>query len=447
MKLYRTPESDEEKEEQFLAGNIPVAVYGLGKMGLPVAARFADVCGNVLGVDIDPHVVETVKSGRAPFNHEPDLDELIEASVESDRLRPTTDSKKAASEAAVHIIIVPTLVTEENQPDLSVLRSVLRDITTGIEEGDMVIVESTVPPRTCEDVVQPLVEKHSNLASGEFGVAFCPERTHSGRALRDIRRWPKVVGGVDDESTRVAELIYENITENEIVPVADSTTAEAVKVFTGVYRDVNIALVNEFATLADEAGFDVQEAMDVASDMPFVHPFRPGAGVGGHCIPLYPYFLINQFAGETDLIEAARERNDSMPSFIVQKLLEGLDDIEVATSEATIAVLGLTYRPGVPETSHSPSKSVVERLTELVDTVYVIDPLLDDFTAFQDAVPISIDKFHNVDLDGVALVTAHDIFKTIEWSEFEKLAIVDGRNAIGKGETDHWLYTVGKGKR
>lgn len=446
MKLYNTNCSDNEKRTAFRNSEVPVAVYGLGKMGLPLAAVYADVSGNVRGVDVDPDVIDTVASGRSHLNHEPGLDELVADTVKSGALRPTMESRTAAAEATVHVVIVPTLVTDDNEPDLSVLRSVLSDIATGIEAGDLVVIESTVPPRTCEDVVVPMLETKSDLSAGEFGVAFCPERTKSGRALKDIRgSYPKVVGGIDDDSTRTAEAIYQTITENDVVPVSDATTAETIKIFEGVYRDVNIALVNELAQFVDEIGIDVREAIDVASDTPYVDLHYPGAGVGGHCIPYYPYFLIKEFNAPNSLMETAREINDSMPAFTVDKLLEGLNETETRISDATVVVLGVTYLPGIPEIRHTPAKQIVDRLVGQEASVHVVDPVIDDFSAFEGASPIDIEEIYDVDPDAVVLVTAHEIFATIDWGRFENLVIVDGRDAIDLDSSGHWRYTIGRG--
>ena len=447
MKLYNTSSSDEAKRTAFLRGDIPIAVYGLGKMGLPLAAVYADISRNVRGVDIDPNVIETINSGHAPFDHEPGLEDLVTTTVESGALQATTESKTAAQEAAVHVIIVPTLVTDDNEPDLSTVRTVVSDIANGIDVGDLVIVESTVPPRTCEDVVEPLIRAKSGLDEGEFGVAFCPERTKSGRAMKNIRgSYPKVVGGIDDESTSAAALIYDEITDNEVATVSDATTAEAVKIFEGVYRDVNIALVNELARFVDEAGVDVLEAIDIANDTPYIDLHRPGAGVGGHCIPYYPYFLIKEFDIPTDLMRTGRQINDSMPGFTVDKLLEGLNAANMQLSDATVVVLGVTYDSGIPEIRHTPAKPIVDRLVGQGAAIYAVDPVMDDFSAFEGATPLELNEIDDVDPDAFILVTAHEVFETIQWEKFDDLVIVDGRDAIDLETDQHWIYTIGSGK-
>lgn len=444
MKLYKT--DTQNQREAFLRGDIHVAVYGLGKMGLPLAGVFADVSGNVVGVDIDSEVVDAVNNGRSHFAGEPGLDELIGKTVQNNQLRATTESQEVAAESSVHVIIIPTLVDSSNNPDLSILKAVTEDIATGLESGDIVIIESTVPPKTSESVIEPLLAEKSVLNPSEFGVAFCPERTSSGRAIKDLRgAYPKVVGGTDEEATRVAELIYDEINSKGAIPVTDATTAEAVKVFEGVYRDVNIALANELAKLTDELGIDVTEATQVANTLPMCDIHDPGAGVGGHCIPFYPYFLIKQFEGPTPLLETAREINDSMPEFVINKLIAGLTNRGKAIADSTVVVLGLTYRPGVPEIRHAPSISIVDQLVTQNADVFAIDPVLEDFSDFEGASEINLAEMPDVNPDAVVLVTNHPEFSDIRWERFaEPLVIVDGRQALDIDVSEHFVYTIGE---
>jgi UDP-N-acetyl-D-mannosaminuronic acid dehydrogenase len=418
-------------------------VYGLGKMGLPLAAVYADVSGNVVGADVDSQVVETVNAGDCHVKREPDLPRLVAETVESGALEATDDPAAAADRATVHVVIVPTPITDDCEADLSILESVAADIGTGIDPGDLVIVECTVPPGTCEELLEPLIAERAG--HDEFGLAFCPERTSSGRALEDIRgAYPKVVGGVDDEATRVAELVYGEITDNDVLAVSDATTAEAVKVFEGLYRDVNIALANELATLTDEMGIDVNEAIETANTQPFCDIHTPGVGVGGHCIPYYPYFVINGFDTDSPMLETAREVNDSMPHFAVETLTRELDAEGKRPDGVTVAVLGLTYRPGVEETRASPAEPVAARLSDLGAEVLAVDPMLDDAEAF-DAELISQKEIYDRGLDAVVLVTPHEEFEDLSWDRFDPLVVVDGRQSLDLADSDHRVYTIGSG--
>ncbi|AQL44942.1 nucleotide sugar dehydrogenase (plasmid) [Halorientalis sp. IM1011] len=425
------------------AGRVPVAVYGLGKMGLPLATVFAEVTGNTTGVDVDASVVESINDGDCPVSGEPGLPEAMREVVADGSFVATTEGDAAAARASVHVVIVPTLV-EDGSPDLTTLRAAISAVASGLEPGDLVCVESTVPPGTCDEVVAPILAEESDCDPGEFGVAFCPERTASGRALRDVRgAYPKVVGGVDPESTRAAAALYDVLTDNEVHAVSDATTAECVKVFEGVYRDVNIALANELATLTEEMGVDVFEAIETANAQPYCDLHRPGAGVGGHCIPYYPYFLIDTTETGTPLLRRARRINDAMPGYTVGKLCEALRETGVAPSDATVAVLGLAYRPGVDETRESPGVAIASLLRDAGADVIGVDPVV-DLDAF-DVRSAEVGDLPETELDGVVVATAHDEFDSLDWSELDGAVVVDGRNVVDGTEFETPVTTVGVG--
>nr|WP_232688881.1 nucleotide sugar dehydrogenase [Halobacterium zhouii] len=442
--MYGTAAGDDALGAAFRAGDVPVAVYGLGKMGLPLAAAYADVCGDVVGADVDPEVVAAVNDGDCHVTGEPGLPELVGDLSERGALRATDSPAEAASEASWHVVIVPTPVTEDRDPDLSILDAVVDEIAGELDPGDTVVVECTVPPRTCRERVLPALESGSGLERGEFGLAFCPERTLSGRALEDITgTHPKVVGGVDDESTRVARVVYDQITDNRVIPVGDAATAEAVKVFEGLYRDVNIALANELARFADETGVDVREAIRVANTQPFCDIHDPGPGVGGHCIPYYPYFLIREFETSAPLLQTARDVNDSMPRFTVDQTVNALSKDGTAIGDATVAVLGLTYRPGVDEIRAAPAKGVVSGLSDLGARVLGVDPVLTDWDAF-DCERAELADLPE-DIDAAVVVTPHDEFDDLDWAAFDPMVVVDGRDTLDLADTDHTVYTLGRG--
>ena len=447
--LYDAGVDPERQRELLTDGEIPVAVYGLGKMGLPLAAVYAETTGNVTGVDVDPDVVETVNAGESHVVGEPGLDELVAEQVDAGRLEATTDGPEAAADARVHVIIVPTLLDDDDDPNLATVESVVDDIAAGLAPGDLVIAESTLPPTSCRDVIQPHLEQESGLDGDEFGLAFCPERTSSGRALRDIRgAYPKVVGGIDSESTRAAAVVYDELSDNEVHPVSDATTAEAVKVFEGVYRDVNIGLANELGRLADELGISVREAIETANDLPMCQLHDPGPGVGGHCIPYYPHFLLSQNQEPMELTRTARRINDEMPSVVVDRLERELSatsddpDIDAATDlgEASVVVLGVTYRPGVEETRASPAVDIIDELNAVGADVAAVDPLVDP--AEYGARAVDIADLPASSFDAAVVVTPHAEFDAIPWADLEPMVVVDGRDAVDLSGTSHREYTL-----
>lgn len=447
--LYDAGIDEARQRVALVSGEVPVAVYGLGKMGLPLAGVYAEVTGNVVGVDVDESVAETVDSGGCHVDGEPDLAELVEERVSEGGLSATHEPTAAAAAASVHVVIVPTLLTDDNEPDLATLRAAVESIGAGLSEGDVVIIESTVPPGTCRDVVLPLLCEESGLEEGSFGLAFCPERTSSGRALEDIKgSYPKVVGGVDEESTRVAALIYDQITDNDVIEANDATTAECVKVFEGVYRDVNIALANELGRLTDDLSVDVTDAIDVANTQPFCDIHTPGPGVGGHCIPVYPYFLTEQVDYDLPLVRTARAVNDRMSEFVVRKVDQLLADRGQALEDSSVLLLGATYRAGVAETRKSPSRAVARHLVELGADVTLTDPMLeaDDVASwpgtFAPTEAVDTDAF-----DAVVLLTAHEEFGSLDPAAFGDAAILDTRRALESGTRDRPHYALGRGMK
>ncbi|HHE41409.1 MAG TPA: nucleotide sugar dehydrogenase [Dehalococcoidia bacterium] len=373
----------ERIRESIRAGRVRFAVYGLGKMGLPLAAVLAQSGSYVTGVDIDPQVVSQVNDGGCPLSGEPGLAELVRRMTDAGRLRATSDGEMAAAAADVMVVLVPVLLVENKGPDLSAVTSACRTISRHLVSGDLVIIETTVPPRTTESVILPILLE-SGLSPGDFGLAFCPERASSGHALRDITgAYPKVVGGVDAVSREAASAIYEVINTSGVTATSDTTTAEAVKLFECIYRDVSIAFVNELALLCEELGIDSAEVIaragepvDDATGCPFVTLLKAGAGVGGHCIPVYPYFVTHSVDTPTEVIPAARRRNEAMPAHVVDIVRTALDHLGRRLDETRVLVVGLCFRPGVRETRNSPGLAVARRLKQWGASVSAYDSLL-----------------------------------------------------------------------
>jgi len=424
--------------DAFTDGRLTVAVYGLGKIGLPVAAVFAETGARVIGVDTNQKVVDEINRGECPVLREPGLAEMLEANVKRQRLSATTDGVMAAKESDMMVILVPSLLDRDKSPDLTAVTAACSSISQGLSKGDSVILETTVPPRTTKDIVLPIL-KQSGLKEGEFGLAFCPERTSSGRAIRDITgAYAKVVGGIDRESTEVAKAIYSIINKRGVITVSDTTTAEVVKLFEGIYRDVNIALSNELALICREIGVSPMEVFPVVNE-PFdeerqryhINLLQPGAGVGGHCIPVYPYFITKTTKSDTSLIKIARKINDSMPYHIVDLLIEALKEIGRTVKDSNILILGLAFRGGVKEARNSPAVSVIRRLEELQANLFLYDPLFskEEIQSFGAEYRESFD-----DMDCAVILTDHKEFKEYDWqhivSKIRSKIIVDGRQVV-----------------
>jgi UDP-N-acetyl-D-mannosaminuronic acid dehydrogenase len=420
------------------SGEITIALYGLGRMGLPLAGIFADCGARVLGVDIDPNVVASVNRGDSHVIGEPGLQGLVRENVAAGRLRASSDFVDAAKKADIMVIVVPTPLDHDHNPDLSNLTSLYKQISKGLDKGDLVIQESTVPPRTTSEIIVPILEE-SGLRLGEFGVARCPEHAKYGSVIQDIRgSASKVVGGADEASTAAAAALYSAINSRGVIPVRDSTTAEAVKTFAGVYKDVNIAIANELAIISDDLGVNALEVFSAVERAGMATFFRPGCGVGGHCIPVCGHTIISAVKSDTRLLSLVREINNSMPAHIVQLTRRVLNEVGIEMREANVLVLGITYRGDIKDTLNSPSIAIIQCLNEQCNEVYAFDPLLlDEVENYGANVVNDLSEVgKDVHIDAIIVASDHSMFKEMDWSDLggrvRQKIVVDGRHCLDR---------------
>jgi len=329
-----------------------VAVYGLGYVGLPTAAILADAGLEVTGVDLDAELVALVNAGRVRHHDEAGVPELVARAVASGRLGASTEPVPAD----VHVIAVGTPVKPDKSPDLDAVAAVARAIAGVLRRGDLVIVESTVPPLTCEGLVADTIYAVSGLRHAtDYLLAHCPERVLPGKLLDELVHNDRLVGGTSPEATAAAAAVYRRFVRGAVIET-DARTAETAKLLENTYRDVNIALANELASLAASVGVDADAAFALANRHPRVNLHRPGIGVGGHCIPVDPWFLVAIDPDEARLLRTAREINDALPGRVA-------DAIRARLGEAgRVTVLGLSYKPDVDDMRESPAVEVVRHL-------------------------------------------------------------------------------------
>jgi UDP-N-acetyl-D-mannosaminuronic acid dehydrogenase len=429
MKVYGRKKAEIVKALR--RGDITFSVYGIGKMGLPLAAILADKGARVIGVGRNREIINKLNRGICDID-EPRLGELVRKTVKAGRFSATNDAVGASRQSDVKIILVPTLLDEENNPDLEAVKSVSKSIAAGLQKGDLVILESTAPPGTTENVIKPILEKSGLGAGRDFGLAHCPERTSSGRAIIDILgAYPKIVGGIDRKSSEACEAIYSVVNKKGVIVVKNLKTAEAVKVVEGIYRDVNIALANQLAVIFDKLGVDSYEAFLTANTQPYSNMHMPGTGVGGHCIPVYPYFITKITDGDASLLKLAREVNDSMASYTVSLAEGALREVGRSIKVAKIMVLGIAFRGGVKETRYSPSFRIIKLLREKGADVHVYDPLFTKEEIEKMGFSYS-DKFNGMDC--IIIVSDHKEFRKFNWrkigNEMRNKVLVDGRNVV-----------------
>jgi nucleotide sugar dehydrogenase len=403
-----------------------VAVVGAGKMGLPLAAQFADHGWHVIAVDVQQAVVDAINEGRSHVAEEPGLAELVTKAHLGGRLRATTDGAGAARESDVVILIVPVMLDDAQQPDYRYMDAAVDSIGPGVHAGSLVIFETTLPVGDTRERYAPRLEAASGLtADSDFFVAFSPERLYSGAALRNLATYPKLVGGIGPASTSRAAAFYDAVLDTDIVAMSSAEAAEFSKLADTTYRDVNIALANEFARYAERVGVDIHEVIAAANSQPYSHVHQPGLGVGGHCIPVYPHFLLSR-APELELVELARRTNDGQIGVAIRSIQQELGGLE----GVPILVLGLTYRHGVKEMAYSRALPLIERLTHQGAIVSAYDPLLAaDEIARSGATPYAWGS--QAPFRAIVTQTADPLFATIDLSLYEQLELVfDGRDSL-----------------
>jgi nucleotide sugar dehydrogenase len=403
-----------------------VAVVGAGKMGLPLAAQFADHGWRVTAVDVQQAVVDAINEGRSHVEEEPGLAELVRGAHDRGRLRATTDAAAAAREADVVVLIVPVMLDDEQQPDYRHMDAAVGSIAPGVQPGSLVIFETTLPVGDTRERFTPRLEAASGLkADEEFFVAFSPERLYSGAALRNLATYPKLVGGIGPASTARAAAFYDAVLDTEIVAMSSAEAAEFSKLADTTYRDVNIALANEFARYSERVGVDIHEVIAAANSQPYSHIHQPGLGVGGHCIPVYPHFLLSR-APELELVELSRRTNDGQIGVAIRALQQELGGLE----GVPILVLGVTYRHGVKELAYSRALPLIERLTHQGAVVSAYDPLLSPEEMERNGVA-AYRWGESGPFRAIVTQTADPLFASLDPALFPDLAVVfDGRDSL-----------------
>jgi nucleotide sugar dehydrogenase len=358
-----------------------ICMIGLGYVGLPTAIFLARKGFRVIGADIDERKINKIKSGETVLGDVETSIQLKEL-IDSERMEVTIDVVNAVSRSDIILVTVPTPVTAAKEPDLGCVISASEAISKGLRKGQLVVLESTTYPGTTEEVMMPILEKSRLKAGIDFGLAYCPERYNPGDKEHTLQKVNRVVGGINSEWTEVTRALYATFIEAEVRIVRDIKTAEAAKIVENIQRDINIAIVNEFALIFDRLDVDVMEVLDAASTKWNFMKFRPGPGVGGHCLPVDPYYLTHkarEMGYYPQLILAGRSINNYMPQYVVKLVVNGLNIAGKAVSESKIAILGLAYKSNTNDLRESPSLSIVKDLLSMNGQVRLYDNLIEDY--------------------------------------------------------------------
>lgn len=419
-------------EKKIASKKVVVGVLGLGYVGLPLAREFALSGVKVLGFDIDDKKVKILNSGRSIIKNVPN--EVVRKMVKSGKFTATSDMSQIRKADAV-LICVPTPLTENREPDMQYVEGSCRTIAKYLRKGHLISLESTTYPGTTRELMKPILEETGLKAGKDFYLAFSPEREDPGNKQYSTRTIPKVVGGLTPKCRQLAYQVY-SLAIQKMVPVSSVEAAEATKILENVYRCINIAMVNELKMVFDRMGIDVWEVIRAASTKPFgYHPFYPGPGLGGHCIPIDPFYLTwkaRQYGMATRFIELAGEINTGMPHYVVNKVMEALNERKKSLKGSKVLVLGLAYKPDIDDVRESPSLELIELLKERGAKVDYNDPYVPrthkmrEYDLKMTSRPLSAAMLRGYDC--VLISTNHSTYD-YEWIVRHSKLVVDTRNA------------------
>ncbi len=422
-----------------------IAVIGLGYVGLPLAASLADAGFSVLGLDIKQDRVASINSGGNPIKgEEPGLDELLNRTISAKKLRATSDYQDLQDRDVV-FVNVETPVDDNHQPGYRALRAVLHSLGPVLKKGALVIIESTISPGTMQNVVLPDLEKSTGgKLNRNFYLGNCPERVMPGKLLVNIQTMQRVIGGADEQTALTMQKLYRQFVKADL-DLTDWITAELVKTVENAYRDVQIAFANEVALACEELGADAWKVRELVNKTPARNVHKPGAGVGGHCIPKDPWLLASSLAGKRELvlIPAARAINDSMPLHAAALLEKGLKQFGKEIKDARILILGFAYLENSDDDRNSPSAQLVEVLKQKNASYSVHDPFIETYQG---------NVYEMAEgCDALVLMTAHDMYRDLDLVKLKKAMrtplIIDGRHVFDdlQGSNGFKIISLGKG--
>ena len=395
--------------------SLKIAVVGIGRIGLPTALCFANANFQTIGIDINEKLIEMVNSGDYPLNDEPEFDRIFESVISKKIFSATTNISDAIPDCDVILLSLPTPMDNQNIPDYSALLTVGKSLNGLLSNGQIVIVESTVEPGFIENELLNAIEgSNKNLISGkDFHLAVCPETANPGEIMNDFKKLPRLVGAIDDKISPLVSALYTEVFGVELIPMPNCKTANAVKLTTNVFRDINIAFVNELAILFEKLGIDTYTVIDAAKQKYNFQPHIPGPGVGGPCLPVNSYQYLNSSkkidTNFLKIVQDARKINENMPNHVINLLIDAFSESEKSLENSTIALLGVSYKPNVHDIQIAPSEEIVKILKTKNIQLKIFDPFFINESVFGHKVEKSIDGALD-GVDAVILVTAHNEF-------------------------------------
>jgi len=426
----------EKVAESLDSKSLRVCVIGIGRIGLPTALSFAKSGLDTIGVDINENLVETINLGKFPLKDEPGYDVIFDDVVKNKKFSVTTNISDAVPNSDLIILSLPTPMDENNIPDYSALRNVATKLAEILSPNSLVIVESTIEPGFVEDEMVSIISNSERLEiEKNFFIGVCPENANPGEILHDFTNLPRLVGGINDNITKIIKKIYDFVFSVELIEMPNCKTANAVKLTTNVFRDVNIAFVSELSLVFEKLGIDTNKVLEAAKKKYNFQVHYPGAGVGGPCLPINSYQLLNtakRLGSNLSIIESSRKINEKMPEHVIKLTADAFEECNKSIQNSSILILGISYKPNVKDIQLTPAKKIINKLQDLGAKIYIYDPYFKSEEVFGVRIEDNIESIIQ-NIDASIIVTAHDEFKKLEIPLFSKMRnpiLIDTRGIV-----------------
>ena len=426
----------DDVEKSLKSQTIRVCVVGIGRIGLPSALSFAKSGLTTIGIDINESLVQKINDDNFPLEDEPGYEEIFHDVIKNKTFSATTKIEEGITKSNLILLSLPTPMDENNIPDYSALANVAKQLSQLLQPNSLVIVESTVEPGFIEDVMINLISDNDRLdAEKNFFIGVCPENANPGEILHDFTNLPRLVGGINQDISKVIQLIYSFVFGVELIEMPDCKTANAVKLTTNVFRDVNIAFVSELSLMFEKLGIDTMKVLEAAKKKYNFQVHYPGAGVGGPCLPINSYQLLNtakRLGSNLSIIESGRKINEKMPEHVINLTLDAFNECNKTIQDSSILILGISYKPDVKDIQLTPAEQVINKLQDLGVKIHIYDPYFKSKKVFGITVAENIENVIST-VDASIILTAHDEFKKIEIALFSKMLnpiLIDTRGII-----------------
>ena len=413
----------EDVLESLNSKTLRVCVIGIGRIGLPTALSFAKSGLQTIGVDINEKLVENINSGKFPLKDEPGYDEIFDSVLKTKKFSATTKIEDAVPNSDLILLSLPTPMDKNNIPDYSALRTVSSKLSDILSPNSLVIVESTIEPGFIEDEMVSLISKSGRLEiEKSFFIGVCPENANPGEILHDFTNLPRLVGGINLNITKIIKSIYNFVFSVELVEMPDCKTANVVKLTTNVFRDINIAFVNELSLMFEKLGIDTNKVLEAAKKKYNFQVHYPGAGVGGPCLPINSYQLLNtarRTGVKLGIIESGRKVNEKMPDHVIDLISDAFRESNIRLDGSDILIFGVSYKPNVKDIQLTPAEHIIEKLKNLGANVHIYDPYFTSTKIFGiDTLTTIPDENILKTMNAAVIVTGHDSFKSFKISNF-----------------------------